>query len=204
MAYVLAATILLTAGGCIEGSLYNNITSLGGTTPFSRGSVRVSFVNATDYRAIFTYGIYDRQDQTYLFDTDQQPRQIGQFVVNPASGSRIQDRLEGNTSTEPITLQCGRTLALGTAELIQVIKDSNLTVDLDEDALRPGIAFSDRQVNEDGAADATAGEISGGFTVLQGYEFQCEALVILTLREDSANPKHFYVEVQVIGPEPSS
>ncbi len=177
-----SAAVGLTLLACTPPAYFNNTTSLGGDTPGSRGAVTVLFDNRTPYRAVFTYGIFDQQDRAFLFNPNQTTnRQIGQFVLNPDPTNVLQEALVGNTSSTSVALICGRTLAVGTQRLIEVIRISRLQVGLDEQALQPGISFWPAN---DPNATAPVGRIDG-VNVLQGYEFQCNnSSVIFTLSQN--------------------
>jgi hypothetical protein len=179
----LGAVVGLTLLACTSPAYFNNTTSLGGATPGSRGSVTVLFDNRTPYRAVFTYGIFDQQDRAFLFNQDQVTnRQLGQFVLNPDTTNPLQEALVGNTSSTPVALICGRTLAVGTQRLTEVIQISRLQVGLDEQALTPGIAFWPANEANPTAPVATI----EGINVLQGYEFQCDdSSVIFTLSQNA-------------------
>lgn len=192
----LGAVMGLALLGCTQEAFFNNTTTLGGDTPGSRGAITVLFDNRTPYRAVFTYGIFDQQDRAFLFNPNQAVnRQLGQFVLNPDPTNVLQEALVGNTSSTPVSLICGRTLAVGTQRLTEVIQISRLDVGLDDQALQPGISFWPA---DDPNATAPIATIEG-FNVLQGYEFQCnDSSVIFTL---SQNPDGtFAVTWEVILP----
>jgi hypothetical protein len=168
------------AMSCTPEAYFNNTTSLGGTTPGSRGSVSVVFDNRTPYRAVFTYGVFDQQDRAFVFNANQTAnRQIGQFVLNPDPTNVLQASLLGNTTSQAVTLICGRTLAVGTQRLIEVIQTSRLTVSLDNEAMKPGISFW----SDDPNATEPVARIDG-INVLQGYAFQCDSLIVFTLSQN--------------------
>lgn len=184
---------LLAAGSlaCSPTQFQNNTASLGGTTPGQRGNVRVSFVNKTPFRAIFTYGTYDPLDTDTQFHT----LTFHQFFVDPNPANR----LEGNSESGIITMPCNRVVSLGGAELIQRIKDAHQASALSEEALTPGIAFSDKPLDDPQAGQATAGRAPAVET-LQGAAYQCESLLVYTLNVDPAQPSGFRVDLNVILP----
>jgi hypothetical protein len=80
---VLVPLLLASLGSCtnLPLSIVNSVASLGGNVAGGRGGVDIVFDNQTQYRAIFTFGIYDPQDQT------SNPT-YGQFVVDAGKNAR--------------------------------------------------------------------------------------------------------------------
>lgn len=197
--------------GCIP-AILNNTASLGGNLPGERGFVDVVFINNTPYRALFTYGSYDQQDQNFRFDADQAPpfRQLGQFVAVPDPTNVLQAQLPGNTASDTVRLRCGRVLAVGTSQLIGAIAVSDLNLDLDPNVLVEGIGFSDRTLDDPQAGITTY--VAPGMALLQGFDFPCGrtaetatdtseiATVIFTFELDEQQPSGFRVDTQVILP----
>ena len=188
----LSLVALAGAAACGPHTIFGNATSLGGDTPGSRGSVRVTFINNTPYRAIFTYGVYD--DQSTDFGPD-----FGQFMVNPPSTNALDGRLEGNSTSPVMTLQCARVFSIGGVELINRIKNQHLDSGTDADALVPGIGFSDKPVNDPEAGQATAGRADEVVT-FQGTQFPCDSLLVYTFTPDSTKTGGVRVDLQVIWP----
>ena len=186
---------------------FNNTATLGGNTPGARGEVQISFVNNTPFRAIFTYGVYDQQDQFSV-------PQIGQFVVDPDPANGGQGRLEGNSTSEPLVFTCGRTIAVGTEHFINRVLATDASIGADEQALQPGIAFSDKPLDDPQAGEPTAGMDEDGIAVLQGWEFECGraanpnipndsdnvSLVIITFEVDPTQPDGFRIDFEVVLP----
>ncbi len=186
----LAFAVLLTlAAACTPEAFYNNISSLGGTTPGGRSNVGVSFINNTPFRAIFTFGTYDPQNPDFL-------PQFRQFFVS----ANASNRLEGNSSSSVISLRCGRAFTVGGQELIDRIRENNLDENANEEALIAGIAFSDRPLDDPDAGQPTAGT-DQGITTLQGVEFSCDALLVYTLELDDTQPDGFRIDLDVVEPE---
>lgn len=184
----LAAVALAGTPGCDVDTFLNSTASLGGNTPGSRGNIRIGFINHTPFRAVFTYGTYDPQNP------DFQPR-FRQFFIDASASNR----LEGNSDSPIVTLTCARAVSLGGAEFIQRLKDANLVASASEEALEPGIAFSDRPLDDPQAGQATAGRAPAVLT-LQGAEFQCDSLLLYTFELDDTQPSGFRVDLQVILP----
>ena len=180
--------LLASLVSCTPTAFVNNTASLGGTTPGSRGNISVAFINKTPFRAIFTYGTYDPQNNQFT-------PQFGQFSATADASTR----LEGNSESTPVTFQCGRAISVGGEQLIQWLKDQNLTGSADEAALQPGIAFSDKPLDDPDADQPTAGRVNGVVT-LQGVEYQCDSLVVYTFDLDSTSSSGFKVTYEVILP----
>jgi len=178
-----------TPGASLIESFFNNTTSLGGDVPGGRGNVQVSFINNTPYRAIFTVGTYDPLSLD-----------VGPFVGQFTAGPDPTRRLEGNSSSPINTLVCGRALALGDSQLIELVRgEDELMATMDEAALITGIAFSDKPLGEDGDDQPTAG-LADPMTTLQGSQFQCESLLIYTFEVDANEPDGFRIDLDVILP----
>jgi hypothetical protein len=180
-----AGGMLLLLGACA--TYYNMTTTLGGSMPGQRSGINVMFINNTPYRAIFTFGTYDAQNIPSI-DPDDNLAFTPQFDQFFASDD-ASERLEGNTSSAVFTFTCGRALSVGGHQIIQIIQimeDEDLTGDLDESALTPGIGFSADPLDSDDADQPTAG--TGDETVtLQGAEYQCDSLLVYTFSIDTAN-----------------
>jgi hypothetical protein len=188
----LLVVALAGAAACGPYAIFCNATSLGGDTPGQRGEIRVSFINNTPYRAIFTYGVYEPQNDGFA-------PQFGQIVAEPSS-SRPQDgRLEGNSTSSIFTLDCARVFSIGGVDLINRIRGAKLDTDLNEDAFVPGIGFSDKPQGDAEAGQATAGRIDEVVT-LQGSQFPCDALLIYTFTPDTTQTGGVRVDLQVIPP----
>ena len=187
---VLAAALLsCTPGASIIDSYFNNTTSLGGDTPGGRGTVQISFVNNTPFRAIFTYGNYDPLNSEFV-------PIFGQFTADADPALR----LEGNSSSEIFTATCARAIGVGDAQLIQLIQeDEDLLANADPAALITGIAFSDKPLGDPEADQPTVG-LADGIRTLQGAQFQCESLLVYTFEVDATEPDGFRIDLDVILP----
>ena len=182
---VLAAALTMSVA-CGGGGIFN-AASLGGNNPGDRANLQVIFINNTPFRAIFTYGTYDPLNKGFRPDARQFSAD-----ADPAL------RLERDSESEVITFtRCGRAFSLGGAALIDRLKDAGLTADLREEALQPGIAFSDKPLDDPGAGQATAGRAPEVVTE-QGVEYPCGALLIYTLEVDPTQPSGFRVGLEVM------
>lgn len=188
--YLLILVIGIISPACTPQAYFNNTSSLGGDTPGSRGTVTLAFINNTPYRAIFTYGIYDDQDQNTV------PR-FAQFAIDPDP----MKRLEGNTSSPQFTFVCGRQVAIGTQRFIESIKKNKMDTgsSINQEALNFGVGFSDKPLSDPDADKANMGRIDGT-SILQGYEFQCESLVIVRLETVTLSPFKATIEWDIVLP----
>jgi len=179
-------------GSTVLDSFLNNTASLGGTVPGERGSVQVGFINNTPFRAIFTFGTYDPQDQNSVPEFDQ-------FQVDADATLR----LEGNSSSAIFTFTCGRVVGVGDSGLIARIQSTDAVrsngEDINSTALEAGIAFSDRPLDDPDADQPTAGR-SDSTTTLHGTEYQADSLLIYTFEVDANEPDGFRINLDVILP----
>jgi hypothetical protein len=175
---------------CTPAAFFNNTASLGGNSPGDRSDIAVAFINNTPFRAIFTFGTYDP------LNPDFEP-QFRQFFVDPDADNR----LEGNSESDVFTFDCGRAMSIGHEQMIARIHDAGLNNEegVDATALQPGIAFSDRPLDDPDAASATAGR-DGGVLTLQGAEYQCDSLLVYTFEVDATQPDGFRIDLTVTLP----
>ena len=170
----------------------NNTASLGGTVPGQRGKIRVAFINNTPFRAIFTFGTYDPQNQ---YSTPE----FEQFYVDPDATNR----LEGNSSSQTFQFTCGRVVSVGDAALIARIQSTRATRfnggPTSSAALQTGIAFSDRPLDDPAADQPTAGR-SDPIITLQGAQYQCDSLLVYTFEADATQPDGYRIDLAVILP----
>lgn len=186
-AVVCVATLSLS---CTE-AVYRNLTAPLGDGPVgSRGNITATFVNNTPYRAIFTVATFNHFDQNSI------PHNPQQF----ANGQNGTQDLEGNTAVGPITFQCDRALSIGGIQMLERLTDSteDLTT-LNEDALMPGAGFSAAAVGDALGTLPTEGTAEP-VDILQGAEFQCESLIVVTFSEDANAPGGFSISYDVILP----
>lgn len=194
---VLAIVLLFS---CTPEAFLNNTSSLGGTNPGQRGDIRLLFINNTPYRAIFTFGTYDPQDQ------EDEPQYL-QYVVDAGQTATDFNRgLSGNTSTDEITFECGRTVSIGDQQMITRILDKDvdpLDGSLRYDvALREGVFFSDRPIDdpEPNADNGTEVASAEPRVTLQGAEFQCDSLLIYSFELDDTQPGGVRIDIDVVLP----
>jgi hypothetical protein len=197
--FIFPVLLLVLVPSC-EDIWINTIFPLGGNVPGGRGVVDVVFVNDTPYRAIFTFGTYDPQDQTSV-------PQFGQFAVDPSQDETPFNRgLDPDTVTQRGTfvVNCGRVFSLGGEELIARINQEEDPTPVNqapvvEAALRPGIFFTSAPLDD---PDANAVE---SFDVrldpvlsLLGVDYACDSLLIYTFEMDPEQAGQVRVQLEVI------
>lgn len=167
----------LTSGtaGCSETFIRNQ-------TFFVSGNVTAIFINATPYRAIFSFGSYNALDKT-----------------GPGPVALRQLRLEGLDTSASQTLTCRRNIAVGTQALIDRAVDTNADGDLanfDPDAFDIVVRFSDAAADSDAAGLPTVGTARGR-DVLLGIDYVCSDQLIFTFVEDASAPGGFRIDYNV-------
>ena len=182
---VAAVLGLVVCGGCSADAWLHATASLGGDTAGGRGNTQVIFINNTPYRAIFTFGTYDELDQNTA-------PQLTQF-----SSSATTQNLEGNTQTDPITVQCARVYSIGGTGLIARVLANLDASTYDETALVDGVNFSSAAVGDDLADDATEGKAAANNAFI-GADFDCGSLLIYRFEVNDAGPEPFIVQLSVI------
>lgn len=171
MSGALAAAALLTAPGCGSPDFFaNNIT-------LRTGSVNLQFINNTDFRAAFTFGVYDGLN------------------LSPGAVSAQQTRVEPRTASDLEQLACRRVTVLGTRELIDRAVDADFEdgADFDRDAFVVVINFSDAPADDPAAAQPTVG-FAAGKAVLLGVDYNCGDRLIFTFEQDPDAPGGFRVD----------
>ncbi|MCP4249101.1 MAG: hypothetical protein GY778_18820 [bacterium] len=185
----LSGIALSLIGGCDTATYLNQTASLGGDVAGSTGPVRVTFINNTPHRAIFTFGTYNNADQ---FD----PPDFGQRI-----GLATGDTLEGNSSTALVTLSCDRVFSVGDPELLRLI-DGNIDLGedlLNADALVEGVGFSAAAIGEDNASEATEG-FAAPVRALLGVDFPCDSIIIVRFEIADVGPAPFRADFEIIPP----
>jgi hypothetical protein len=175
---------------------------LGGDVAGGRGSIEVVFDNQTPYRAIFTFGTYDPQDQTSV-------PVYGQFAVDPE-----QDETPFNRGLDPDTvsprgsvfINCGRVFSLGGQELINRIEAEDVepfnNAPVIEAALRTGIYFTAAPLDDPDANAVENFAIRADPVVsLVGVDYGCDSLLVYTLRLDPENSERVIVDLAVVPAE---
>jgi hypothetical protein len=149
------------------------------------GQITVVIINNTPYRAAFSLGSYDALDRD-----------------PPGPIDFIQRRIEGNTTSALLTLECRRNVAIGTAEMIARAIDNGLHEEegADLDAFVPEVNFSSAPADSAAAASPTVG-IAEGREVRLGVDFGCGDELIFTLLEDAAAAGGFRVEFDLLPQE---
>ena len=102
---VLSVGVAALAGPGCSGTLFQNVTA-----PLN-DNITLTFVNETQFRASFTYGIFH--------DLARDPAGVVNF---------FQERLEAGLSTAPNSVVCARDAAIGTTKLLErVIETDGMT-----------------------------------------------------------------------------
>lgn len=195
----LVAVVLLATVPACHDLWINTVAPLGGNTAGGRGAVSVIFVNETPYRAIFTFGTYDPQDQTSI------PR-YGQFAVDPERDETAFNRgLPPDTVTVrgSFTVNCGRLFSLGGEELIGRIAEEDVApfdnAPVIEAALRPGVYFTSAPLDD---PDANAVEhwdaMLEPVNSLLGVDYFCDSLLIYTFEMDPDRPGQVRVRLEAV------
>lgn len=171
---LVSLAVLMIIPGC-GGILLNSVASLGGTNPGGRGAVDIVFDNQTPYRAIFTVGVYDPQDQ------NSEVLEYVQFAVDADEAESAFNRgLPPQTLTErgSLPLPCARVVSLGGAEMLARIDSLDESpsngAPIIEAALRTGIYFSDKPLDDpDANAEQNPVAQIGAVDSLLGLDFEC-------------------------------
>ncbi len=175
VAFVVGLWVVL-GGGCTNTDLFVNLTSE------RAGNFTAQFVNSTRFRASFTFGTWDSFDR-----------------VPPGAADVQQLRVEGQTASAPVTLQCRRNLAIGTGELIERALDNDFddSANFDADAFNMVVNFSSAPLGSDAEALPTAGTADGR-ELLLGVDYTCADLVIFTFVDDPDAPGGFRIDFSVL------
>lgn len=199
------ALMLLALVPACPDALYNNVASLGGTTAGQRGNTSVVIENQTPYRAIFTIGVYDPQDETskpvyyqFAVDSDQTQNTFNRGLAAAAV-----------TPQGAMVFTCGRVVSFGGQEMIDRINADNLApangAPVNDAALRAGIYFSDKPLDDSDANGVTDPVLHADpVTSLLGPDYECDALLIYRIMLDSSKPDGVRVTIDVIPGEPAS
>lgn len=165
-------------------------------------AVTIGIVNKTPYRAVFTLGAWeplDRESLPQFYNLrieSEESDLIGQGV-----GSVSTLVLRSGTATPG----CRRAIAIGTADLIQQIKNKKDILDkmtppfdiTNEGAMIPGVDFSDAVIDSPDVDNPTIGTAEPA-EANHGIDFPCGAMVVFTLVEDPLSKGGFRVDVGTI------
>ena len=192
----LATSVLLTLvvpgiAGC--GEAFVNLTaSLGGDWAGERGTIRVLFINNTPHRAVLTFGSYDQTDQFSQPD-------FAQYGLSEFGAT-----LDGNSSSQIISIECARVFSIGGPDLLALIEQNLSEAALDEDAFIEGIEFFSIP-SDDAEGDDSGNPVNEGsappFEALLGVDFPCNALLIIRFEFDDLGPDPFRVDFELIPSE---
>lgn len=166
--------------------LLNNVASLGGTSPGTRGTVKVAFINNTPFFAVFTYGIYDPLNNT-------RTPQYGQFFADQDHATQ---RLERNSTSTMVTFQTARVLSLGGYDMLDMLRKRGASP---EEDLGTGITFTDKLTTDPTAQKVVINNF-GNQTLELGTHFTTGSTVIYTFEVDGTVTGGIRVDYQVILP----
>lgn len=187
--------------GC-EDIWINSTFPLGGNNPGGRGAMEVVFVNETPYRAIFTFGTYDPQDQNSV-------PTFGQFAVDPDEDETPFNRgLAADTVTArgSFLANCGRVFSLGGDALIAQIRETEAepfnNAPIVEDVMRSGVYFTSKPLDDADANAVQSFDIRmDPHTSLLGVDYSCDALLVYTFSLDPADAGKVVVNLEVLEAE---
>ena len=170
------------AAGCLAGWLMVLCTSCSEPqfrhlTIARRGNANISFINETPFRATFSFGLYDPEDQETVLQFDQL-------------------RLEGGDFSDVFELQCQRAISVGSQRLLNLATEQELEIE-DQDAFTVGVSFSDTDPEDPLAGKATVGTAEPR-TILIGIDYTCETFVIFTFRRDARAPGGFIIDLTTL------
>jgi len=174
--------------GCASDAWLFATASLGGDTAGQRGNVQVVFINNTPYRATFTFGAYDNLDRNTA-------PALQQF-----SSETDTRTLEGDSETEPITVQCHRIFSIGGEGLIARVQENLAEDAFEEAALVPGVYFSSLAAGEE-FADLPNEGVAAAHDAFIGADFDCGSLIVYRLEFSDAGEEEFEIQMSVIPSE---
>ena len=147
------------------------------------GSITVTFINNTRYRAAFTFGSYDPLDR----DLPRGPVDLGQ------------QRIEAMDIRDGINVDCQRSFVIGTEEFIQRALDleEDDKAGFDADAFDTVVHFSSAPLGSDAEALPTVGTAEG-LEMRLGVDYACGDELIFTFVEDSSAPGGFSIEYRLL------
>lgn len=156
--------------------------SLGGSVPGDRGTVRVLFINNTAHRAAFTFGSYDPLDTSA-------PPDFGQFVIDGAGSV-----LDGQTSSVIITGACARVFSVGSPGLLDRVLHTQSDVTIAGAAAETGVRFVD--VGDENVLTDVG--TAPPFEARLGFDFSCEALLIIRFEVEDSGEDPFRLDFELI------
>lgn len=161
-----------------------------------RSPLSAVFINQTPFRATFTTGVFDPQNDRIINQND--PRDVLLFYQFFDSSDNTL-RLNGNSTSETITFSCGREWSVGSARLIELLRYNGLTGGANETALTPGVQFFQDDLTDPTAEPALVGTAEPRSALL-GVNYECDSLLVFRLREDAAAAGGFRIDLEVILP----
>ncbi len=170
----LAAGLALIAG--CTGDLIRNLTEE------AQGNIGVQFINNTPFRAVFSFATYDALDRD-----------------PPGPMDFRQQAVEGNTSTAPANLACGRNLGIGTQAMINraTLVGEPSQAGFNGQQFNVVVNFSAAAAGTSAANLPTAGTAEGR-EVRLGVDYSCGDLAIFTFEQDANAPGGFRIDYNLI------
>ncbi len=192
---VVSGMLAIACGsGCGE-SLLNQTASLGGATAGQRGAQRVLFINNTPYRAVFTYGSYDPNDQDSRPDFEQ----FGlQDFPAKLDGNRVSSI---SVTNDRAFIDCARVFAIGSDRLHEFIRKHVADVDLVSEAMVEGVEFFEIPAQDQPSNEPRSVGFAPPFEALLGVDFPCQALLVIRFERNDLGPAAFRVDFELIPPE---
>ncbi len=174
---------LLFLAGCGDAFL-NSTSSLGGDGAGSRGSVSVIIINNTSHSAALTVGTFDAGDPDFVPDATQ----IGLDDVGLTLGP--------DSQLDAIPFRCGRTFAVGSTTLLDLVEGAFDAEDIEVATFVAGVSFFD--VDADVAVEPVLVGTSPAMEALLGLDFNCGSILIIRLEVDALTVDAFRVDFELI------
>jgi len=178
-----AAMPLAALGACLVAFVSGCANFIANQTEERSGSITVTFINNTRYRAAFTCGSYDPLDR----DLPRGPVDLQQF------------RLEAGNIQDAVSFDCQRSFVIGTEGFIQRALDlqEDDQEGFDADAFDTVVHFSSAPLGSAAEALPTVGTAEGIETRL-GVDYACNDELIFTFVEDATAPGGFRIEYHLL------
>lgn len=169
--YGLAALCLAGTLACDPlAFITNNSAWLGGDNPGERGTIKITFVNNTAFFAVFTYGVFDPLNKNLK-------PQYSQFF---ADADHTNQRLERNSTSNPVTFTTARAISLGSKAFLDALSERGVVL---ADPLPQGISFYDKLTTDSDAKKVTIDDFSHQ-VLYNGVDFDTDTLVTITFEPD--------------------
>jgi hypothetical protein len=108
--------------------------------------------------------------------------------------------LEGDSSSQTISIECARVFSIGAPRLLALIEQNLSEAALDDDAFVEGIEFFSIP-SDDADGDESGDPVNEGgappFEALLGVDFPCNSLLIIRFEFDDLGPDPFRVDFEL-------